>query len=631
MTYLSSSKHGAEPTEKFSPAELVKKVNDFEGPPGEFLAMLLKMQCAVSGASAGAVLRASTAGAVDVLGIYPKIKLENPPAWLTLAVDKFAEIIDEGKSVTIPIVGNDQYYQPTANQYLYILPVANKQGAATLAAYHINTELINLAAAIEKIELTIFLISIYEMRQASKLVTKDVDRLRTTMGTVALISEHEKTAGVAMTLCNELASSWNADRVSIGVLRGRHIKLIGMSSTENFSRKMKIVQLIEATQEETFDQDIEVVYPGVEGTHSVNRQAGELSLFDKSTTVLSLPLRIKGEPVGVLTLERPKDVGFAEHEIETLRLICDLSSPWVMKVYEHDRWFGAKIARSTKNVLKWFLGAKNTWAKLIGISIFLFILGTFIFHGQFCAEGSFKLEAIKQHAISAPYDGFLAKVYVLPDQQVIKGETILAELDTSDMHVKKAALLAEMHSFQKKADAANSKGKIAEFQIATADANRIAEKIKLLDLQIKKAKLIAPMTGQVASNDLTTQIGRAVKTGDVLFEIAKRNSFYADIFVPEDEIAELNSKYSEGLVIKGELAIVGKPSEKIEFSVQRINPVAEVVEQKNVFRVRVKLHDIKPWMKIKLEGIAKIHLGKRAYAWLWTRKLINWVRMKMWW
>jgi hypothetical protein len=31
-----------------------------------------------------------------------------------------------------------------------------------------------------------------------------------------------------------------------------------------------------------------------------------------------------------------------------------------------------------------------------------------------------------------------------------------------------------------------------------------------------------------------------------------------------------------------------------------------------------------------MEGVAKIDLGRRSYAWIWTRRIVNWVRMKLW-
>ncbi len=80
----------------------------------------------------------------------------------------------------------------------------------------------------------------------------------------------------------------------------------------------------------------------------------------------------------------------------------------------------------------------------------------------------------------------------------------------------------------------------------------------------------------------------------------------------------------------GTLASVAHPGDYIEFEVERINPVAEVVDQKNVFEVRVHLLQTRPWLRPGMKGVAKVEVGRRTYASLWTRKAVNWVRMKLW-
>ena len=64
--------------------------------------------------------------------------------------------------------------------------------------------------------------------------------------------------------------------------------------------------------------------------------------------------------------------------------------------------------------------------------------------------------------------------------------------------------------------------------------------------------------------------------------------------------------------------------------VERINPAAEVVNNRNVFKVRAKLLDTQPWLRPGMEGVAKVTVDKRPYAWLWSRKVVNWIRMKLW-
>ncbi len=94
--------------------------------------------------------------------------------------------------------------------------------------------------------------------------------------------------------------------------------------------------------------------------------------------------------------------------------------------------------------------------------------------------------------------------------------------------------------------------------------------------------------------------------------------------VPEDEIFDV--KVGQ----EGYLATFSYPAERMKFEVERIEPMAEVVNQRNVFKVRVRLLETHPWMRPGMEGVAKVHVAKRRYIWIWTRKITNWIRMKFW-
>ena len=136
------------------------------------------------------------------------------------------------------------------------------------------------------------------------------------------------------------------------------------------------------------------------------------------------------------------------------------------------------------------------------------------------------------------------------------------------------------------------------------------------------------------SGDLERQLGAPVKTGDVLFEIASLAHLRAELSVPEDLIADVLAAYQKaktgGLELEGELATTAQPDERIPFTVSRINPVADVEEQSNVFKVRAAMFDRPDVLRPGMEGVAKINIEKRSYGFIWTRKLVNWVRMKLW-
>ena len=66
-------------------------------------------------------------------------------------------------------------------------------------------------------------------------------------------------------------------------------------------------------------------------------------------------------------------------------------------------------------------------------------------------------------------------------------------------------------------------------------------------------------------------------------------------------------------------------------TVTRITPVAEAREGFNAFRVEALLdgtvpEDIRPGM----EGRAKIGIDERRYVWIWSRRMVDWMRQKLW-
>ena len=80
----------------------------------------------------------------------------------------------------------------------------------------------------------------------------------------------------------------------------------------------------------------------------------------------------------------------------------------------------------------------------------------------------------------------------------------------------------------------------------------------------------------------------------------------------------------------GELATEARPGDRVRFVVDRIAPAADLVDKQNVFKVRVRLLSTPRWLGPDREGIAKITVGRRPYGAIWTRRLVNWVRMKLW-
>ena len=262
--------------------------------------------------------------------------------------------------------------------------------------------------------------------------------------------------------------------------------------------------------------------------------------------------------------------------------------------------------------------------KVTAFLIFCFIVFLIFGKGTFKIKAPFVIEATYRQIVPAPFEGYIKSVESEVGQLVEGNKTVLADLDTSELRLRLAATKAEKLGYTKQAAAAMRDDEIAQAHIAQANTAKAEAEIKLLEHVISQAKLISPVSGTILQGDLKREVGAPVKTGDVLFEVAPLSSLRAEIMIPEGDIFDLK------IGQKGRLATVSYPGEKIGFVVERINPIAEVVGQRNVFKVRVRLEETHDWMRPGMEGVGKVSIGKRHFIWIWTRKITNWIRMKIW-
>ncbi|MBN2181275.1 MAG: HlyD family efflux transporter periplasmic adaptor subunit [Sedimentisphaerales bacterium] len=592
----------------------------------QFLRIMLKVQCLLCGADAGAILKMDRESSVHVLALYPQLSKDiSSPDWLAKSVAFGREAISSNKVIIKHLNEPEQREHHSAKAYVIIIPRTPLEMERTVAVFLIlaeDKEALEICS--QRLQLSLGMLVCSKKDPSLINWRRNCLRLQQSLETLSVVNRQKRFAGAAMAFCNEIAAKWQCERASLGFLKGKYVQLKAMSHTEDFSRKMKVVQDIESAMEECLDQDTEIISPAPKESAFINRATQNLSNRYGPLAVLSLPLRSDGNIIAVVTLERPADKPFSPDEIESVRLACELCTARLGNLYEYDRWIGAVIAAKSRKFAAAFLGPKYTWIKLAAILCCAAILFLIFGKGQFRAEAPFVLEATVQQVIPAPFDGYIKSVEVEVSDKVEAGNTILGCLDISELNLKLATARAAKAGYIKEADAYRSSGETAQSQIALAKADQADAQIELLEYQISQASLVSPISGVVVQGDLKRQIGAPVKVGDVLFEVCPLESLRAQLFVPEDQVKDIQ------IGQKGRLATASYPGERINFVVESISPIAEVVNQRNIFKVRVKLIETHDWMRPGMEGVAKVSIGRRHYAWIWSRKIVNWVRMKLW-
>ncbi|WP_428388676.1 efflux RND transporter periplasmic adaptor subunit [Mucisphaera sp.] len=601
-----------------------------DGPPDQFLARFLAAQREAGLSTAGALLRPEREGVMEVLALDPTPSgPKRQPPWLNTAMSAVAGVMSGGQGCTLPYRDPSSLYTAGPSSHIAILPLRGEGQVRGVAAFLVDAnDQTTAEEALRRLTLTASALSLFELRQTFKRKQADLELMGGAVSLLASVAEQEKFRAAAMAACNEIAERTRAIRVSLGILRGRYVKVLAMSQTEQINRKMRLVQDIESAMEECLDQDVEVLYPASPEATYVHRAAAELADRHGPSRILTLPIRLAGEPEAVILVELPTDQGLTTRQVEALRLACDLLGPTLVRQSQRDRWFGARFAVWTRRHAGEIVGPRHTWAKLTAIGLIIFLLVATLYPARYRVEGTFVVKASERQLVSAPFNGYLATVNVEPGDEVTAGQTILATLDTADLQLERASLEAQIEGFRKDLAVARRDGDIAQLQVAQAQMDEAAAQLDLVTHRINQATLRASVNGVVVEGDLKRQIGVALELGQALFEVAPLDGLHAELSVPESRIVEIN----EGQT--GLLASVANPGVYLPFTVERIDPAAEVVEAQNVFKLRIAIDDPAADQPIVLrpgmQGVGKVDVGRRPLIYIWTRDAIRWLRMQLW-
>jgi multidrug resistance efflux pump len=164
----------------------------------------------------------------------------------------------------------------------------------------------------------------------------------------------------------------------------------------------------------------------------------------------------------------------------------------------------------------------------------------------------------------------------------------------------------------------------AQVQIVSAQLDQAKAQVMRVEDQLSRTTLVAPFDGIVVSGDLSQQLGAPVERGAVLFEVAPLESFRLVLKVDERDVSYL--KVGQ----RGNLLLSAFPNDAIGFEVQKITPVSTPREGRNFFRVEAQLDRTDPRMRPGMEGVGKVEIDQRRYIWIWTRSVMDSLRLMLW-
>ncbi|MBN1675217.1 MAG: efflux RND transporter periplasmic adaptor subunit [Kiritimatiellae bacterium] len=610
---------GAEPSFRDALEEL-QQARKFAGEPAAFWPSFLATLVRLAGATVGVVcVRNHEDGAA-----WGPIALE--PA--DLRAGPYAQTLLAEAAALAEAAGRDGVARqelPDKNLLLGLpLDIGPANQSCVAGLLFRDSQKAGLDEKVRRLQLAADTPLLYQIQRIAAESRQRVEHFAGVLDLMVLVNAQDRFLASAMVLCNELASRHECERVSLGWFQHGYVRMQAMSHIEHFDKKMDAVQKLEAAMEEALEQDEEVIWPAREGDKTIARDHKAFAAAHGVTHMVSLPLRLDGEPVAVCTFERSSRP-FGPDELRLLRLACDQAARRLADLKRWDRWFGARLAMSARERLSKLLGPQHTWGKLIAIAMAIGL--GFLCFGRipYRVEATFILRTDDVAYLTAPFAGHIDEVTVRVGDTVAPGMPLLT-LDRSELLLEEAAAVAEENRYHRESEKARAAGALADMRISEAVRQQAAVRLDLVRHRLEQSVLTAPFSGVVVEGDLKERLGAPVQQGEVLFKLARLDRMYAELEVDESDIHDVR------LGLAGEVAFSSRPQDSFPIQTFRLEPAAVVREEGNVFIVHARLLGApQVWWRPGMTGVAKLNIGKRTPLWIVTHRTIDFLRLKLWW
>lgn len=452
-------------------------------------------------------------------------------------------------------------------------------------------------------------------------------KLRETLELLDTSQQGASAEAMGALMCHELQRRFGCTRVSIGLVRRDRFRLTAVSGADDLDRRGEAVGAIEDAMEECADQDIEVVFPPPEtadpGEQRVTRAHEVLNRRFGPAAMLSLPLRVEGDLVGVVLLEREAADPFPAGSVPLLRLVAEFIGPALWTRRLADRGVLAVVRDRTIDLGRAIVGPRHTGKKLGALAAVLVLIGGAVIPIPGRIKAGAEVAAETSRTIPAPFTGYLASTLVRPGDEV-KVDQPLATMDTAELSLQLAESSADRDKLSAQFDEAQQAGELGKSKSYAAAIEQTTAQIEKIRFHLDKSVIRSPIDGRIAQGDLESFISAKIDPTQPLFVIvADRN--VVNLQIDERDVNDVRIGQSGRLTIK---ALPGRP---VPLKVTRVNPMAEAVAGANIYRAEAELLEPAPWLKPGMTGTARLDKGwTTGLKWL-LDPLIDAARMKLWW
>ncbi len=406
----------------------------------------------------------------------------------------------------------------------------------------------------------------------------------------------------AMAVTTLLATRLGCERVALGIVERRGLRLQAVSGLAELDRRSNLARLLEAAMREALE-GADTDGPGGDADPGPARAALE---HDTGLHARRVVLHASGTAVGVLIVEGQAGSDLAD-AVAGAERAGRLLGP--LLAFRREQRARPRAVRG---------------ARALGVTLALALLALLLAAVEVDTRVTAPavLEGVVQGVVAAPYHGFVATAHARAGDRVEAGQ-LLALLDDRELRLERGRLEGEREELAGQYRKALAGRELSQATILRTRVAQVESRLELVERHLERTRLVAPFAGLVITGDLDRAIGAPVERGQVLFEVAPLDDYRVVLQVDERDLAEIDVGQ------RGQLTLAALPGAEIAFSVARISGATRG-ESGPEFRVEAELHGAHAELRPGMQGTGRIAVGRGSLLNTWSRRSLGWLRLWVW-